>query len=146
MIESCEYVLTAVANYLLTTNMDSTQVENPDLFEVIQKFIEIIENNLSAKRGLDDNDLFIICLQKTNFRWQLNKLFHDDQEQISWKLLATIMTYFAQVVEILKPINGNMYEFLHELYAFIKEKNVNTWIANQKGQWMSVLAVLNRQS
>ena len=139
MMESCEYVMTAIANYLLTKDIESTQVENSKMLIVIEKFIDMIEKNLKTKCGLDEDELFVICLRGSNFRWQLNQLFEDNEHQISWEFIGRIMTYFAQVVEMLMSTNQDTYGFLVEMYNFVREHDMNTWIAKQPRQWMNIV-------
>ena len=46
MIVCCEYLFTAIANYLLTKNIESTQIEDYDTLVVVNKFIDLIDENL----------------------------------------------------------------------------------------------------
>ena len=139
MIVCCQYIFTAIANYLLTKNIESTQIEDYDMLMVVNKFIDMIDQNLKSNHKFSQDELFITCMSKSNFHWQLHKLFFEHQQQISWNLLASVMTLFAQTVEILHSENVDLYSYFDVTLGVIKQWKVNEWIQSQNKNWKSVL-------
>ena len=50
MIVCCEYLFTAIANYLLTKNIESTQIEDYDILMVVSKLIDKIDKKLKSNQ------------------------------------------------------------------------------------------------
>lgn len=139
MIVCCQYIFNAVANYLLTKNIESTQVEDYEQLIIVYKFIDMIDENMKSNHRLSQDELYLTCMSKSNFQWQLHKLFFEHQQQISWKLLASVLTLFAQTIEILNSDSVEFYGYFDETLEVIKQWKVNEWIKSQNENWKNVL-------
>ena len=80
-----------------------------------------------------------MCMKKSYFQMQRNKICFEHEQKMSWRMLISILTCFAQVVEILLPMNGDVYGYFHEILTVLNLLDVNKWIKQQNENWISVL-------